>query len=63
MLKIVNSCDIVVVGFDFNVWVYSLKGFCSCVDFAKTGLMRLEEKTVHVRQLDFVVVEENQLKH
>ena len=40
----------------------SLKCVDCCVHFAHASLVRLEEEPIHVCQLHFVVVKENQLK-
>ncbi len=42
--------------------MYLLECMLGSFDFAETSLIRLIKKAIHIGQLDFVIVEQNQLK-
>lgn len=58
----IYSSDVVISGFYLDVRVDVSQCIGGSVDFALANLIRLEEESVHVGQLHFVVVEKYQLR-
>lgn len=53
--------DVVAVALELHIGIDVRQSLLRCVHFGHAALLRTEEQSVHVRQLDLVEVEEKQL--
>lgn len=63
MVKVCDRCDVVVMSLQFHVWIDGLKRSCSCDHFRQSGLVWLEEQSIHVGKFNLEVGRKNILHY
>lgn len=62
MVEIIYGCNIIVMSFKCDIWIDKLQSVSCGGNFAKPCLVGLEEQSVHVGQLYFVIVKQQKLE-
>lgn len=61
MFKVVHCRDVIVMNLKLDIWIDLSQCSLGGLHFTQTWLVGFEEQAIHVGQLDFVIVKEDQL--